>query len=174
MPPVMLLNWFEMMNASIRKWFRFSVRKLLAVIAASAVILASYLQLTSEYRQSRMSANLISAAGGTVSWSGDPSFRIWNFQSIAIVDLQNCKLTDEVYAALAKIPDYFVLMIDSDTFGAQATRKLAEIEYLSGLIFESGSVAHSVVEDLQEQRPDIMVTVLNGESGFREYPRLND
>ena len=96
--------------------------------------------------------------------------------SIGIVDLQNCKLTDEVYAALAKIPDeYFVLMIDSNIFNQQAIVRLAKIENLSGLFLESGPVAEELVLDLQERRPDIMVTAgVNSESGYREYPRPND
>lgn len=122
-----------------------------------------------------MSASMIKAAGGTVSWSGDSFFRNATFPSIGIVDLQNCKLTDEVYAALANIPNDFALMIDSNTFDQQAMRKLAEIEYLSGLFLESGPVAETAVEDFQDQRPDIMVTVgfLSG-SSFRHYPRPND
>ena len=122
-----------------------------------------------------MSANIIRAAGGTVSWTGDSFFRNATFPSISIVDLRNCKLTDEEYAALAKIPDYFVLMIDSNIFDQHPMCELAENEYLSGLFLEPGPVAEGAVKDFQEQRPDIMVTVgLLSESSYREYPRLND
>ena len=139
------------------------------------LIPAYYSQLSSAYRQSRVSSNIIRAAGGTVSWTGDSLFRDATFPSIGIVDLQNCKLTDEMYAALAKIPDHFVLMIDSNIFDQHTMRKLAEIEYLSGLFLEPGPVAERAVKDFQKQRPDIMVTVgFLSESGSREYPRRND
>jgi hypothetical protein len=164
-----------MTNLSVRKWFRCSLRTLLILVAATAVILACYSQLSSGYRQSRVSSNIIRAAGGTVSWSGDSFFRNATFPSIGIVDLQNCKLTDKEYTALAKIPDYFVLMIDSNIFDQDTMHKLAEIEYLSGLFLEPGPVAERAVKDFQKQRPDIMVTVgFLSESGYREYPRRND
>ena len=172
---VIPLDCFEMTNSSAKKWFRFSLRKLLILVAASAVILACYSQLSSGYRQSRESSSIIRASGGTVSWTGDSFFRNATFPSIGIVDLQNCKLTDEEYAALAKIPDYFVLMIDSNIFDQHTICKLAEIEYLSGLFLEPGPVAEREVRDFQEKRPDIMVTVgFNSDSGYRQYPRPND
>ncbi len=163
-----------MTNSSVKQWFRFSVRKLLVLVAASAVILACYSQLTLGYRQSRMSANIIRAAGGSVLWStGSTVDEI--FPSVVQVDLRNCKLTDDEYAALAKIPHYFLLIIDSDIFDQDAMRKLAEIEYLSGLSLEPEPVAETAVNDFQEQRPDIIVTVgLFGESSYREYPRPNE
>jgi hypothetical protein len=84
-------------------------------------------------------------------------------------------LTDEEYAALDKITDYFVLIIDSNIFDQHTMCKLADIEYLSGPFLHPGPVAERAVRDFQEQRPDIMVTVgLNSESGYREYPRPND
>ena len=160
----------------MQKWFRFSLRKLLVLVAVSALILAVCSRLSSEYQQSRMSAKIIEAAGGNVSWQTESFFLNVTVPSIGIVDLQNCKLTDEVYAALAKIPDeYFVLMIDSNIFNQQAIVRLAKIENLSGLFLESGPVAEELVLDLQERRPDIMVTAgVNSESGYREYPRPND
>lgn len=163
-----------MTNSSSKKWYRFSVRKLLVLVAASAVILACYSQLTLGYRQSRMSANIIGSAGGSVLWSrGSTIGEI--FPSIVQVDLRNCKLTDAEYAALAKIPGYFVLIIDSDIFDQDTMRKLAEIEYLSGLSLEPDPVPEAAVKDFQEQRPDVIVMVgLNGQSSYRIYPRPND
>ena len=97
------------------------------------------------------------------------------FPSIVQVDLRNCKLTDDEYAALAKIPHYFLLIIDSDIFNQDTMRKLAEIEYLSGLSIEPDSVAEAAVKDFQEQRPDIIVMwVLMAKSSYRVYPRPND
>ncbi|MEZ6130384.1 MAG: DUF4159 domain-containing protein [Planctomycetaceae bacterium] len=135
-----------------------------------------YSKQSSRYRQSLVSADIIEAAGGTVSWSGDPSVRNVTFPSIGIVDLQNCELTDEVHAALNKIPDEdFALIIDSKVFDPQSMIKLAEIKNLSGLFLESGQVAEKLVVELQDKRPDIMVTVgLTSETELREYPRRND
>lgn len=121
-----------------------------------------------------MAANIIRAAGGSVLWStGSTVDEI--FPSIVQVDLLNCKLTDEEYAALAKIPHYFLLIIDSDIFDQDTMRKLAEIEHLSGLSLEPDPVAEAAIKEFQEQRPDIVVMVgLNGDSSYRVYPRPND
>ena len=75
------------------------------------------------------------------------------FPSIVQVDLRNCKLTDDEYAALAKIPDYFLLIIDSDIFDQDTMRKLAEIEYLSGFHWNQTLFAEAAVREFQEQRP---------------------
>lgn len=144
------------------------------MVAAASVILACYSQLTSGYRHSRMSANTIESAGGSVLWTtGSNIAEI--FPSIVQVDLLNCNLTDDEYAALAKIPDYFLLIINSDSFDQDTMRKLAEIEYLSGLSLELGSVAEPAVREFQKQRPDVIVTVgLNSDSTYREYPRIKE
>ncbi len=121
-----------------------------------------------------MSANTVRAAGGSVLWStGSTVDEI--YPSIVQVDLRNCKLTDDEYAALAKIPDHFLLIIDSNIFDQDTRRKLAEIECLSGLSLEPDPVAEAAVKDLQKQRPDIIVMVgLNGASSYRIYPRPNE
>ena len=90
-----------MKSSSQKKWFRFTIGKLLLLIAASAIILAAYSQATYSYRQSRASANVIQAAGGSVLWSQSSFFRDATFPSIVQVDLQNCRLQDKEYAALA-------------------------------------------------------------------------
>ena len=160
-----------MTNSSVKHWFRFSISKLLILVAAFAVILATYSHLSSAYRQSRMSADTISAAGGSVVWSPDSVLRNGSFPFIIDVDLQNCKFTDEHYAALAKIPNHFLLQIDSNIFDQDTMHKLAEVRYLSSLSLDS-PVAESAIRQFQQLRSDIRVTVGRfGESSYREYPR---
>lgn len=120
-----------------------------------------------------MSANIIRGAGGIVSWKSGDSFST-NFATIGIIDLQNCNLTSGVYAALARIPDNFGLMIDSNIFDQDTMDELIEIEYLSYLVLEPEPVAELSIRELQEKRPDIMVTVLDGESSRSEYPSLDE
>lgn len=174
-PDVITPARIAMKNLAAKGRIRFSVRSLLLFTAASAVFLACFLQLSSAYRQSRDASNVLRAAGGSVSWTSDSFFRNATFPSICIVDLQNCKLTDREYAALASIPDYFVLMIDSKIFDRHAMTNLANTEYLSGLHLEPGPVSEEAVFDFQNRRPDIMVTVgLTYPSMYREYPRSTD
>jgi hypothetical protein len=144
------------------------------MVAVAAMIFALYSQLTQGYRQSQKSANIFRAAGGSVLMSTGSNFAEI-FPSIVQVDLLGCKLTDDEYAALDKIPDYFLLIIDSDIFDQDTMRRLAEIEYLSGLSLEPESVAEAAVKDFQTLRPDVTVMVgLNGQSPYREYPRPVD
>jgi hypothetical protein len=165
-----------MTNSSKKKWFSFSIRKLLIFVTIVAIFWAWLSHLSFfEFRKSRSSANVIQAAGGTVSWSDDTIFRDATFPCIAIVELQDCELTDDVYAVLAVIPDYFALHIGSESFDQDAMRKLAEVQYLSGLFLDPGPVAETSIRQFQNERPDIMVTVgFLGGSSFREYPRIND
>jgi hypothetical protein len=164
-----------MTNSTSKKWISFSIRTLLIFVTIFAVISAWLSHLSWEYRQSRSSANIIQAAGGTVSWSDDTIFRDATFPFIAHVDLQNCELTDEVYVALGMIPDYFSLQIDSDIFDQDSMRKLVELKHLSSLYLDPGPVEETSIRQFQMERPDIIVAVgFLGESSFREYPRLND
>ena len=157
-----------------KKSFQFSVRKLLVGVTAAAMIVGCYARVTLGYRQCRMSANVIRAAGGSVLWSRG-SLVDEDFPSIVQVDLRNCKLTDDEYSALARINQSFLLIIDSDAFNQNAIRRLEQIEYLSGLSLEPEPVTEAAVQAFQRQRPDIVVTVgLFGESSYREYPRPND
>src|SRR5258705_2951008 len=97
-----------------RRWYQFSLRTLLIVIAVAAGLAFGYAKLIEPYRLQREAMAFITKLGGsykTEDATGWVRYLDKNAQDVVVVDLADCDKPDEYLPQLTRLPKLRALVV---------------------------------------------------------------
>lgn len=172
-------------TAPKRRWFRFSLRALLVLIAIIAIPLA---WKVNQVRHQRNVANQIAELGGKITWSRDlrqqeppgPKWlRRWLgddfFATVHGIVIDETEVTDATLADLASLPDLKSVCLRQTLLTDQGIASLARASHLDTLYIDSSTITDAGLENL-ENLQHLKNLILAGKQftdvGIRNVARL--
>src|SRR5436305_672385 len=127
-------------NRRPRRWFQFSLRTLLIVIAVAAALAFAYAKTIEPYRLQREAMAVITNFGGSYKTEdavGWVRYLDKDAQDVVVVDLADCDRPDEYWPHLARLPRLRTLVIGGHSVGDEQVAALGRVGSLRGLVLDS-------------------------------------
>src|SRR5262245_37032503 len=142
------------------RWFQFSLRTLLVVVALVAGLAFGWMKIIEPYRLQREAMAAITKFGGsykTEDAAGWVRYLDKNAQDVVVVELADCDKPDEYIPHLVRLPKLRTLVVGGHSVGDEQVVTLGRIGSLRGLVLDSTKVTDEGVEGLKEASPDLVV-----------------
>src|SRR5262245_34075715 len=127
-----------------RRWFQFSLRTLLILVAIGAGLAFAWIQLVEPYRLQREAMAAITKLGGsykTEDATGWVRYLDKNSQDVVVVDLADCDKPDEYMPHLVRLPKLRTLVVGGHSVGDEQLGALWRLGSLKGLVLDSTLVS---------------------------------
>src|SRR6476661_1008326 len=113
-----------------RRWFQFSLRTLLILVAVGAGLAFGYVKTIEPYRLQREAMAVITKLGGTYKTedaTGSVRYLDKNSQDVVVVDLADCDKPDEYLLHLARLPRLRTLVVGGHSVGDEQVAALGRM-----------------------------------------------
>jgi hypothetical protein len=143
-----------------RRWFQFSLRTLLILVAVGAGLAFAWMKAIEPYRLQREAMAVITKLGGsykTDDATGWVRYLDKNAQDVVVVDLADCDKLDEYLPHLVRLPKLRTLVVGGHSVGDEQIASLGRVGSLKGLVLDSTLVTNQAVEELKANLPDLVV-----------------
>src|SRR5262245_31985140 len=113
-----------------RRWFQFSLRTLLIVVALTAGVAFAWMKIVEPYRLQREAMGDITKTGGTYKTevaTGWVRYLDKNAQDVVVVDLADCDQPDEYLPHLVILPKLRTLVVGGHSVGDEQAAALGRL-----------------------------------------------
>jgi hypothetical protein len=151
----------EQPQARRRRWFQFSLRSLMVLVALAAGALLALRIFVEPYRLQDQAAADLEEMGATYTTQPGPAwitrFRGKDVQVVVSVDLSACDRPDEYLPLVRRLFGLETLVVGDARFTDEHLRGLAGMKALRALVLDSTRVSPAAAASLAQARPGLVV-----------------